>query len=556
MAERIAADGSVVTPLDEESLARAIARLEAEGVEAVAVCLLFSFVNPAHERRVAEALAEAMPGMPVSLSSEVDPVFREYERTVATAFDGYIKPVVDAYLARMERVLAEAAVPAPLQVMQSRGGLAAAEVARRRPVRLFLSGPAAGVIGAVAEGRRAGLDNLITIDIGGTSSDIALVRDGGVEVRQEVEIDGYRVRVPMLDLVTLGAGGGSVAWLDAAGGLRVGPRSAGAEPGPACYGRGGEEPTVTDASLVLGYVDPAYFAGGSLALEPALARDAVERIAGPMGLSAEAAAAGIHRIANARMVDGIRLVSLNRGHDPRDFALVALGGAGGLHAAALAAELGIRRILVPPAPGVLSAAGLLAATVEHEVSGPYHRALAEARAEEISELYQGLHAEAEALMARESVATLATERLCFADLAYVGQSHYLEVPFEPGAADALDSAYRAFEATHERINGHAMGAPAKIVSLRVVHRAALPDPLTPVAPAEGASRKGARAVWFGREAAVEAAVHDRARIAPEQAIAGPAVIEQADSTTLVPPGWRATALAHGALVLARDGGEA
>jgi N-methylhydantoinase A/oxoprolinase/acetone carboxylase beta subunit len=550
--ERIAADGAVVTPLEEDSLARAIAHLNAAEVQAVAVCLLFSFVNPAHERRVAQALATAMPGVPVSLSCDVDPVFREYERTVATAFDAYIKPAVDDYLGRMEQVLAAAGVPAPLQVMQSRGGLAAAAVARRRPVRLFLSGPAAGVIGGCAEGRRAGIGDLITIDIGGTSSDIALVRGGAVGVRGEVEIAGYAVRVPMLDVVTLGAGGGSIAWRDAAGGLRVGPRSAGAEPGPACYGRGGAEPTVTDASVVLGYVDPAYFAGGTVPLDPALARRVVEdKVAIPMGLTVEAAAAGIHRIANARMVDGIRLVSLNRGHDPRDFTLVALGGAGGLHAVALADELGIRRILVPGSPGVLSAAGLLSATIEHEVSGPCHRKLAEASMDEIRTVFEGLHEQAAALMARESAGDLAIQRLTFADLAYAGQSHYIEVPFDPDAADALARAYRDFEARHERINGHATGAPAKIVNLRAVHRAALTDPFVAPTPAPGPSLKGSRPVRFGA-AAVTAAIHDRARIAPGDVLHGPAVVEQADSTTLIPPGWRARALAHGALILTRE----
>jgi N-methylhydantoinase A/oxoprolinase/acetone carboxylase beta subunit len=550
--ERIAADGAVVTPLEEDSLARAIAHLNAAEVQAVAVCLLFSFVNPAHERRVAQALATAMPGVPVSLSCDVDPVFREYERTVATAFDAYIKPAVDDYLGRMEQVLAAAGVPAPLQVMQSRGGLAAAAVARRRPVRLFLSGPAAGVIGGCAEGRRAGIGDLITIDIGGTSSDIALVRGGAVGVRGEVEIAGYAVRVPMLDVVTLGAGGGSIAWRDAAGGLRVGPRSAGAEPGPACYGLGGAEPTVTDASVVLGYVDPAYFAGGTVPLDPALARRVVEdKVAIPMGLTVEAAAAGIHRIANARMVDGIRLVSLNRGHDPRDFTLVALGGAGGLHAVALADELGIRRILVPGSPGVLSAAGLLSATIEHEVSGPCHRKLAEASMDEIRTVFEGLHEQAAALMARESAGDLAIQRLTFADLAYAGQSHYIEVPFDPDAADALARAYRDFEAGHERINGHATGAPAKIVNLRAVHRAALTDPFVAPTPAPGPSLKGSRPVRFGA-AAVTAAIHDRARIAPGDVLHGPAVVEQADSTTLIPPGWRARALAHGALILTRE----
>lgn len=551
--ERIGADGRVVTPLDEASLAAAIEGLRAAEIEAVAVCLLFAFLNPAHEQRVAEAVRAALPDVAVSLSSEVDPAFREYERTAATAFDAYIKPRVDTYLGRMEAALARAGVAAPLQVMQSRGGLASAATARRRPVRLFLSGPAAGVIGARAAAAREGLANLVTIDIGGTSSDIALVQGGETPVRGAVEIAGYPVRVPMLDLVTLGAGGGSIARVDAAGGMTVGPHSAGADPGPAAYGRGGTEPTVTDASLVLGYLDPGYFAGGTLALDAERARAAVATVAGPLGLSPEAAAAGIHRIANAHMVDGIRLVSLNRGHDPRGFSLVALGGAGGIHATALADELGIATVLVPPAPGVLSAAGLLDAAIEHEVSGPYHRPLAAADRAEIAAVIAGLDAAAAALMAEEAAESLAVVRTVRADLAYVGQSHYLEVPFEEHGTDALEHAYAAFETEHVRINGHATGAPAKIVALRVVLSAALPPVNAVPEPEAGPSLKGTRRVWFG-DGPVETPVHHRARLTPGTTLAGPAILEQPDTTTLVPPGWRAGATEAGSVLLTRGNG--
>ncbi len=547
--ERIGADGSIVIPLDAASLERAIETLRREEVEAVAVCLLFSFLDPAHERRVAEAVRAALPGVPVSRSSEVDPAFREYERTAATCFDAYVKPVVDGYLDRLERVLARAGSPAPLQVMQSRGGLTGSVVARRRPVRLFLSGPAAGVIGARDEAARAGRGSIVSIDIGGTSSDIALAENGEVAVRPGAEVGGYPVRVPMLDIVTLGAGGGSIAWIDAAGGLRVGPRSAGAEPGPACYGRGGEEPTVTDASVVLGYLDPAYFAGGTLVLDPARAAAAVGRLAAALAMTAEAAAAGIHRIANAHMADGIRLVSLNRGLDPRDFALVALGGAGGLHATALARDLGIRTVLVPRHPGVLSAAGLLSAVIEHEAAGPFHRPLAEATPEAVAAALEALHDQAAALMASEDADTLGQDRAAFADLAYQGQSHTLEIPYDPAEPDPLGAARARFEAAHRRINGHSTGAPVKIVNLRVTHRAFLPDPFAPAAPGDGHSLKGRRRIVLPEAGPVEAEIHDRARIAPGGAVTGPAVIEQADSTTLVPPGWRARAGQSGALVL-------
>jgi N-methylhydantoinase A len=554
--ERIAATGEVVTPLDEGSLAAAVERLRTEGVEAVAVCLIFGFLNPVHERRIRAYLREAAPDWPVSLSSEVDPVFREYERTLVTALDAYVKPVVSHYIARMEGNLARAGVPAPLQVMQSRGGLAIAAVARERPVRLFLSGPAAGVIGALSEAQAAGACDIISIDVGGTSSDIALVEGGTVAVRPVMDVEGFAVRVPTVDVVTLGAGGGSIAWIDSGGGLRVGPHSAGADPGPAAYGAGGAEPTVTDASLVLGYLAADAFAGGRLTLDRDAAKRAIEeRVARPLGMSVEAAALGIHRVANAQMGDGIRLVSLKRGLDARDFALVSLGGGGGIHAASLAEELGIGRVLVPRFPGVLSAAGLLAAPIEHEASAAVHVDLAAATVADLDRVFAALDARVAALMAAEHVEGLARERRLSTDMAYAGQSHLLEVPFDPEAADPLAALYASFEATHARVNGHATGAPARIVNLRVVHQArhaasiaAPPPPETP-----GRSQKGTRRVLYpGGE--VEAAIHDRARLALGERIAGLAVVEQDDTTTLVPAGWSARTLATGAMLMEREGG--
>ena len=555
VAERVAADGGIITPLDAASVAKVVDALIAERVEAIAVTLLFSFRNSAHEQAVRAHIASVAPDIAVSLSSEVDPAFREYERTVVTAFDAYIKPVVDRYLARMSESLARTGVPAPLQVMQSRGGLAGAGTARQRPVRLFLSGPAAGALGGAAAGAEAGLADIITIDVGGTSSDIALIQGGRSLVKAETEIAGYGVRVPMLDVTTLGAGGGSIAWLDSAGGLRVGPQSAGSEPGPACYGRGGEEPTVTDASIVLGYLDPGYFAGGVLKLQPELSRRAIERIARPLGLGIEDAALGIHRIANAHMADGIRLVSVNRGWDPREFTLVPLGGAGGLHATALAGELDIQRILVPRYPGVLSAAGLLAAPVEHEVASAFHTAIKDASVPAIRDALAGLDQRAEALMAAESVTGLAREREYFADVGYVGQSHFLEVPLHMASTDVLARLYRDFETTHERINGLKTSAPAKIVNLRAVHRARLPKRTVGGAPGarRDTSLKGRREVRFPGDArAIATAIHDRARIAAGETVAGPAVIEQDDTTTLIPPGWTAVCIAGASLLIERS----
>lgn len=554
VSERIAADGSVVVPLDHASARHAISKLLAERVEAVAVTLLFSFRNPAHEQALREVLAVMAPELPVSLSNEVDPAFREYERTVVTAFDAYIKPIVSRYLDDMARDLSAAGVTAPLQVMQSRGGLAGSATALRRPVRLFLSGPAAGALGGAAAGADQGISDLITIDVGGTSSDIALIAGGRPLVRPETDIAGYQVRVPMLDVTTLGAGGGSIAWIDTGGGLRVGPQSAGADPGPACYGRGGEAATVTDASVVLGYLDPGYFAGGRLKLDPALARKAIEKtIARPLGISVETAALGIHRIANAHMGDGIRLVSVNRGYDPREFVLVALGGAGALHAVALADELDISRVLVPRYPGVLSAGGLLAAPIEHEVSAAYHVGLASASLGDVQRVLGRLDADAGELMAAERVEGLACERRYSADVGYMGQSHFIEVPFDPAAEGALARLYSDFEAAHERINGLKTGGPAKIVNLRTVHRASLPAVTLGGTPAReaGQSLKGRRRLVLGESVAAAAEIHDRARLAAGETIDGPAVIEQDDTTTLVLPGWRARVVAEAALMIER-----
>ncbi len=553
--ERIAADGSVLVPLDEASVASAAEELIAQGVEAIAVSYLFSFLNPAHEERTREIVTQLAPGLMVSLSSEVDPAFREYERTSVTAFDAYIKPVVDRYLAAMEADLAAAGVRSPLQIMQSRGGIASSRVARRRPVRLFLSGPAAGVIGGVEVGKSVGIADLITLDIGGTSCDIALVRGGEPLIRAEGDICGYGVRVPMVDVNTIGAGGGSLAWLDGGGALRVGPRSAGSEPGPACYGRGGEEPTVTDASLILGLIDPGYFAGGSLALDPALAHRAVEeRIAKPLAITLEEAALGIHRVLNAQMAEAIRLVSIGRGIDPREYTLLPLGGGGPLHATSLARELNIRRIAVPRHPGVLSAAGLLHAPIEHEVAAAFPRDLAVLAWPEVRQALDRLDASCARLMASEGIAPERTRVHYFADVCYIGQSYHLEIPLAAEAPHALERLYRDFLAAHDRVYGHSVEGPARIVNLRTIHRssvaAARPEPY---APNGGAAEKPSRRILSAESGGVvEARVFARAALAAGTVIAGPAVLEQADTTILVEPGWRARVAGNGTLVMTAE----
>ena len=553
--EQVSAQGEVIIPLDEATVQRAAAELVADGVQAIAVCYLFSFLHPAHEQRTRELIEAAHPGIAVSLSSEVDPTFREYERTVVTAFDAYMKPIVGRYLERLEEGLRAAHVTAPLQIMQSRGGLSGTTVARKRPVRLFLSGPAAGVIGGAIVGRSSGHRDLITIDVGGTSSDIALVEGGEPVIRAQGSIAGFPVRVPMVDVNAIGAGGGSIAWLDGAGGLRVGPHSAGSEPGPACYGRGGEAATVTDASVVLGWLDPAYFAGGAVALDASLARAAIEReIAKPLGLSVEDAALGIHRVVNAQMVEGIRLVSIRRGLDPRRFTLVALGGAGPIHATALAAELGIANVLIPRHPGVLSAAGLLAAPIEHEVATAFPRPLADLAFTDVRHVLDELDRSCARLMAEESIGGMPVSIQYSADVWYIGQSYHLEVPLAVDAPDPLFVLYRDFLALHDRIYGHATEQPAAIVNLRSVHRAGGSDHLDEGAyrPHAVDTRKPSRAIRVAaaREP-VQAAIFHRAAMPVGLAFAGPAIVEQDDTTTLVEPGWHGTVLDNGNLLLTR-----
>jgi N-methylhydantoinase A/oxoprolinase/acetone carboxylase beta subunit len=556
VSERIAATGDVVTPLDDAGVLRAAAELVADGVEAIAIIFLFSFLNPAHERRARDLIAEAHPTLAISLSSEVDPAFREYERTAVTAFDAYLKPVVAGYVAHMASDLAAAGVAAPLQIMQSRGGISGAANAALRPVRLFLSGPAAGVVGGVAVGRSAGAADLITVDIGGTSCDIALVTGGEPLVRAEGIIDGYTVRVPMVDVTAIGSGGGSIAALDDAGALRVGPRSAGSEPGPACYGRGGTAATVTDASLVLGYLDPDYFAGGTLRLDPDRARQALAPLAERMGVSVETAALGIHRVVNAQMAEAMRLVSIGRGIDPRGYALLPLGGAGPIHAAALAAELGIARIIVPPHPGVLSASGLLCAPIEHELSAAFPRALAQADWPEVAAALAALDAGCARLMAGEGVAPDRVAVRHFADICYIGQGYHLEIALReadpPGEPEPLAALYRDFLAAHDRVYGYAAEAPARFVNLRAVHRVATaPLALAGSARAPAGRPPRTRRVLIDPALGFETAgVHDRASLAPGDAFSGPAIVEQPDTTTLVPSGWRCRVEGGGNLLLA------
>jgi N-methylhydantoinase A len=555
--ERISPAGVVITTLDEGHLRTAVDTLVAAGVQAIAIVFLFSFANPAHERRARELISTWHPNLVVSLSSEVDPNFREYERTVATAFDAYVKPVVSCYLERLERALVEEGVLAPLQVMQSRGGLTISQVARLRPIRLFLSGPAGGVVGGRISGASAGVDDVITIDIGGTSADIALISRRKPMIRPEGTVGDFSVRVAMVDVNTIGSGGGSIARVEA-GNLRVGPQSAGSEPGPACYGRGGRDATVCDASVVLGYLDPNYFAGGSFELHADQARSVIrERVALPLGLSLEQAALGIHRVLNAQMAEGIRLVSMRQGIDQRQFALVPLGGAGGLHATALASDLGIDRIVVPRIPGVLSAAGLLAAPVEHEVSAAFIQPVAQLDVEAFHAALRNIDASAFALMRAERISPSEVTITYLADICFVGQSYSLEIPFNPETPALADRLYEDFLLAHDRVYGHAVRVPAKIVSIRTVHQAGGAETIEEMRfePSGGATDLGIRRIWVTGHQAVDARVLARDALPMGFRFAGPAIVQQPDTTILIEPTWSGEVDAAGNILLTRHEAE-
>jgi N-methylhydantoinase A len=528
--ERVLADGSVEKAPSRSAIARAVAAVARSGASAVAVCLLHSYANPVHERRLGSALRRR--GLHVTLSHRLLREYREYERTATTVVNAYVAPVVARHLAALAT-----AVRGRVRVMQSNGGLIGTRAACDEPVRTILSGPAAGVIGAAARARAAGLGRIITLDMGGTSADVSLL-DGAPAYRTETAVDGVPVRVPVIDIHTVGAGGGSLARLDRGNALRVGPESAGADPGPACFGRG-TEPTVTDANLVLGRLVESEFLGGTIRLDRACSERALAPLARRLGRSLEAAALGVVRVANATMERAMRVISVERGHDPRDFALLAFGGAGGLHAADLAAGLGIRRVYVPREPGLLSAWGALAA----EVVRDYGRSV---RAVEPSPgLLDGGFAElrraARADLAREDVRAAVIDRIV--DARYAGQSYEISIPY--GARWR-----RTFHREHARLFGHADARrPIEVVTLRLRARGGrMRVPRDRLARRRRRPATTLRRVVFDGGAA-RTAVHRRDDLVPGDSLRGPAIVCEYSATTLVPPGWAVTVDRVGGLLL-------
>ena len=540
--ERIDPTGSVVRPIDLDSVRTAVQRLVDEHqIEALVICFLHSYVNSEHERLAKELVQSEWPDLAISVSSEIDPHFRECERLIVTAFDAYIRPPVTSYLLELESALQMAGWVAPLQVMQSRGGITGVENSIERPVGTILSGPAAGVVGAASAAAASGHGDCLTFDMGGTSADVALVRDGRPDVAPISEVDIFPLRVPMVDIKSVGAGGGSIAWLDDAGGLKVGPRSAGARPGPACYGFGGTEPTVTDAAVVLGYLNPESFAGG-LVLAPDLAERAVaDRVGEPLRLATADAALGIHRIINSRMAQTLRLISIERGLDPRDFSLVAFGGAGPVHATRLAAEIGIRRVIIPTAPGVYCALGLLGAPVEHGASRTFHHPCDGVDLEALNRTLELLDDECDRLMSRDGISAEDGTRRHAAEMRYIGQSHELEVEFEsPLTIDRLLGAVGRFHQVHRQIFAYAKETEeVEFVTLRTVRSKAVEAPaLAPPGSASGDLEPSLyrRACFSRDDGFVDTPVYRREFLTSGAAITGPAIVEQPDSTTVIHPG--------------------
>ena len=544
--ERTAFDGSIITALDEDAVLSAAEQFRSQGIESIAVSLNHSYANPAHEQRARELVLESFPGAHLSLSSEVLPVFREYERTITTVLNAYVMPRVSYYLENLDHELRDLGVEAPLLIMKSNGGVIGAETAIRQPVHTALSGPAAGVMAAVDVAAKTGVEDCISFDMGGTSTDVSLVNRRTPTVTLNGELGDWPVQLPMLDIATIGAGGGSIAWLTAAGNLNVGPRSAGAVPGPVCYGLGGTEPTVTDANLVLGRINDT-IAGGALTLDAEAARAAIqEKIATPLGLDLHRAAHGILQIVNYNMMGAIRNVSVERGYDPRNFALVAFGGAGPMHSVSVARLLDMTTVIAPSSPGVASAYGLLVADFKNDYARTSVQKPPNYDLRAMEEVYLGLEGEAARWLDAESVPADRRELTRSADLRYAHQGFEVTVELQGRKVDSasLDATIQTFHREHDRLFGFSLDQPVEIVTVRATARGQLESaamaPLSRGLSSPGKSMLGQRQVYFEDTGGfVSCGIYDRAKIAPGSTVDGPAILENIDSTVIIDPGWRA-----------------
>ncbi|MEM7408550.1 MAG: hydantoinase/oxoprolinase family protein [Pseudomonadota bacterium] len=568
--ERVDANGTVERALERRAVEAAVDRLVAEGVESIAVCLLNSFTNPAHERLIGEVIAARAPDVLYCLSVDVLPQIKEYERTSTTVINAYLLPVVSRYLERLEQELRKADVGGPVLLMQSNGGLTPAADAVRLPCNIIESGPAGGVVGAQALGAKMSLEQVITFDMGGTTAKASLLERGQYTRAVDYSVGGgimlgsrlltgagYRLSVPAIDLAEVGAGGGSIVWIDAAGGLQIGPRSTGAHPGPVCYDMGGTEPTVTDANVVLGYLNQEHLVGGELPIDASRSRSVLaERIATPLDLDVARAAYGAHQIAAANMIRAIKAVSSERGRDPRQYAMFAFGGNGPLFAATMATALGMRRILVPPSPGLFSAFGILYAEVEHHYSQTLRRNLSDADATELERAWRALEVRAVAQLEADGFPPERQNLERAANMHYAGQIFELSVPVTSASVSTAEL-IEAFGAEHERTYGHRAGPeePVELVNVELVGRGIalaerVPDRLKTSRTSVTAS---SREAYFGDDHGWHTTpVVGRDALQLGEASAGPLIVEEYDATCVVPPGWRASLDTFGNIVLSCD----
>ena len=548
--ERILADGSVEVALNEDQVARLGRELTADGMEAVAVCFLHAYRNPSHELRTAEILAEVAPGIRVSLSHQVSPEMREFERTSTTVLNALLMPVVGAYLERIERRLADAGVTAPLYLVQSNGGVTTPVIAAEQPARLLLSGPSGGAMAMQQLSELLEEPNLVGLDMGGTSTDVAVVRDGATTVVTEGSVDGLPVRLPMIEIRTIGAGGGSIGYQDSGGGLRVGPESAGAVPGPACYGRGGERPAVTDANAVRGVFDPDFFLGGAMQLHLGKAEAALDGLCDGLGMARDAAAGGMVQIANANMASAVRLSLFEKGADPRDFMLVPFGGAAGLHAIGVAEELDMGRVLFPADASTLSARGILFADLAHDLAETRLLMADPASLPTLAEMAARLSHNGTEMLNRSGVQPGQQALELFADMRYRGQAYEIRVPWT-GAIDpaGLEACIAVFHATHQERYAHqdAESVP-EIVTLRMVARGLLPRSAVSEMGSTASVDKAPKSSRIVDGIATP--VYAREAIGPKR-VSGPAVIEEAYTTLLLPAGWHIRLIDAGHLLAER-----
>jgi N-methylhydantoinase A len=551
--ERLTASGDVIRQIDEAEVRALCSELRARGAESVAVCLLFAYVNTTHEQTVRRILSEELGDIPVSVSHEVAPIWREYERTNTTIADAYLKPLLRAYVGSLDSELRAAGMHRSWTIMKSNGGAMLASAAADSPVQTIMSGPAGGMIAAERIATAESIANVLTLDMGGTSADVGLIVDGQQRHTTEYEIEwGLPAAVPVIDVKSIGAGGGSIAWADRGGFLRVGPSSAGAQPGPACYGRGGTKPTVTDANLVLGRLDPGYFLGGRMSLDGARAATALEQLESELAMDSIELASAIVEIADENMANAIKMVSLERGHDPRQFSLLAFGGAGPLHAAAVARSLGIPKVVIPPFPGVFSAVGLLLADLRVDKVWTQGFRSSDVDAAEVQRQFERITARAVGELHQEGFdGTPELQRAI--NMRYLGQNyeHEVELPESEISDAALERAFRRFDAIHRERYGYEIdGETIELVSFKVtaVGRRPRVDLREPSAPAGGLQR-ATRDVYFRGHGWVPTAVLHRASMASMALESGPCLVQEDGSTTLVPPGMTVSKSRLGSLVL-------